>query len=324
MAEKRRRTKELSAEQESLLGDLRRQTEERHRKKKRHEKARLIFFLAAVVISMAVVLYPKKPVCPAEGELKVHFIDVGQGDCIYVAASGGNMLIDCGEKSETPKVIYYLKNMGVKRLDHVIATHPHSDHMGGMDMIISSFDIGEFIIPHLDDEDIPTASYFVHFLDAAEKYGVKLTEAAAGSEFAVGDAHCEIVAPNSRKYKEPNNYSVAVMLRHRSESFIFTGDAEGVSEREMIASGRIGKASVLKAGHHGSDTSTSEDFLRAVCPDAAVISCGAGNPYGHPNDITIERLSQYTDNIFRTDLCGTIVITSDGSGLSVTTERRSR
>ena len=119
---------------------------------------------------MAVVLYPKKPVYPAEGELKVHFIDVGQGDCIYVAASGGNMLIDCGEKSETPKVIYYLKNMGVKRLDHVIATHPHSDHMGGMDMIISSFDIGEFIIPHLDDEDIPTGVAINEAVEIAKIY----------------------------------------------------------------------------------------------------------------------------------------------------------
>ena len=276
------------------------------------------------MICIAVEFYPKKPVYPAEGELKVHFIDVGQGDCIFVAASGGNMLIDCGEESETPKAVNYLKNMGVKRLDYVVGTHPHSDHMGGMDLIISSFDIGEFIIPHLDDEDIPTASYFVHFIDAAEKYGVKLTEAAVGSGFAVGDARCEVVAPNSRKYKELNNYSIAVMLRHGSESFIFTGDAEGVSEREMAASGRLGKVSVLKVGHHGSDTSTSADFLRAICPDAAVISCGAGNPYGHPKDITIERLSEYTDNIFRTDLCGTIVITSDGSGLSVSTERRSR
>ena len=326
MAEKRRsgRQGELTKEQERLLGDLRRQAGERRRKKEKREKAELIIFLIVAAVCLALAYYPKKPVYPAEGELKVHFIDVGQGDCIYIAAAGGNMLIDCGEASETVKAVNYLHERGVKRLDYVIGTHPHSDHMGGMDMIVSTFDIGEFIIPHIDDEDIPTASYFMHFLDAAEKYKVSLTEAVTGSEFAVGDAHCEIVAPNSRKYTDQNNYSIGIVLRHGSESFIFTGDAEGVSEREMIDSGRLGKMNVCKVGHHGSSSSCTADFLSVIRPDVAVISCGACNPYGHPKDATIKRLSAYTDNIYRTDLCGTIVITSDGSSLTVSTERRSR
>ncbi len=188
--------------------------------------------------------------------MQAHFIDVGQGDCIYIAAGGQNMLIDCGEADESVRVVSYLRDMGVKRLDYVIGTHPHSDHMGGMDRIIGAFEIGEFIIPHLDDEDIPTTSYFLRFLDAAEEHRVKLTEAVTGSEFTVGDAHCEIVAPNSKKYEDINNYSVGLVLRHGSESFIFTGDAEGVAEQEMLDGGRLGKMSVYKVGHHGSSTSS--------------------------------------------------------------------
>jgi competence protein ComEC len=214
--------------------------------------------------------------------------------------------------------------MGIRQLDYVVGTHPHSDHMGGMDRIIEEFGIGEFIIPHLDDEDIPTASYFLRFLDAAERHGVKLTEAVTGSEFTVGDAHCEIVAPNSSSYEDINNYSVGIVLRHGSESFIFTGDAEGVAEQEMLDGGRLGKMNVYKVGHHGSSSSSTAAFLRVIRPDTAVISCGAGNAYGHPTDSVIRRLSAYTDNIYRTDLCGSIVITSDGSSLNVTAERRSR
>lgn len=267
---------------------------------------------------------PKQPVYPAEGEMQVHFIDVGQGDCVYIAAGTENMLIDCGEAEESAKVVSYLRDMGVRRLDYVIGTHPHSDHMGGMDNIVSSFGIGEFIIPHLADDDIPTTSYFSRFLDAAQKYGVKLREAETGSEFTVGDAHCEIVAPNSGDYDDLNNYSVGVILRHGSESFIFTGDAEGVSEREMIDGGRLGKVDVYKVGHHGSSSSSTAEFLSVIRPETAVISCGAENPYGHPTDAVIKRLSGYTDSIYRTDLCGNIVITSDGSSLQVSTERRSR
>jgi len=234
------------------------------------------------------------------------------------------MLIDCGEADESARAVAYLQDMGIRQLDYVVGTHPHSDHMGGMDRIIEEFGIGEFIIPHLDDEDIPTSSYFLRFLDAAERHGVKLTEAVTGSEFTVGDAHCEIVAPNSKKYEDINNYSVGIVLRHGSESFIFTGDAEGVAEQEMLGGGRLGKMNVYKVGHHGSSSSSTAAFLNVIRPDTAVISCGAGNAYGHPTDSVIRRLSAYTDNIYRTDLCGSIVITSDGSSLNVTAERRSR
>lgn len=325
MAEKRRsRPKDITQDREQLFKELRREVKARRKERNRRQKALSLFFIVIIAVCLALTFIPKQPVYPAEGELQVHFIDVGQGDCIYIAAGGQNMLIDCGEADESARAVAYLQDMGIRQLDYVVGTHPHSDHMGGMDRIIEEFGIGEFIIPHLDDEDIPTTSYFLRFLDAAESHGVKLTEAVTGSEFTVGDAHCEIVAPNSKKYEDINNYSVGIVLRHGSESFIFTGDAEGVAEQEMLGVGRLGKMNVYKVGHHGSSSSSTAAFLNVIRPDTAVISCGAGNAYGHPTDSVIRRLSAYTDNIYRTDLCGSIVITSDGSSLNVTAERRSR
>lgn len=325
MAEKRRsRPKDITQDREQLFKELRREVKARRKERNRRQKALSLFFIVIIAVCLALTFIPKQPVYPAEGELQVHFIDVGQGDCIYIAAGGQNMLIDCGEADESARAVAYLQDMGIRQLDYVVGTHPHSDHMGGMDRIIEEFGIGEFIIPHLDDEDIPTTSYFLRFLDAAESHGVKLTEAVTGSEFTVGDAHCEIVAPNSKKYEDINNYSVGIVLRHGSESFIFTGDAEGVAEQEMLGGGRLGKMNVYKVGHHGSSSSSTAAFLNVIRPDTAVISCGAGNAYGHPTDSVIRRLSAYTDNIYRTDLCGSIVITSDGSSLNVTAERRSR
>lgn len=325
MAEKRRsRPKDITQDREQLFKELRREVKARRKERNRRQKALSLFFIVVIAVCLALTFIPKQPVYPAEGELQVHFIDVGQGDCIYIAAGGQNMLIDCGEADESARAVAYLQDMGIRQLDYVVGTHPHSDHMGGMDRIIEEFGIGEFIIPHLDDEDIPTTSYFLRFLDAAERHGVKLTEAVTGSKFTVGDAHCEIVAPNSKKYEDINNYSVGIVLRHGSESFIFTGDAEGVAEQEMLGGGRLGKMNVYKVGHHGSSSSSTAAFLNVIRPDTAVISCGAGNAYGHPTDSVIRRLSAYTDNIYRTDLCGSIVITSDGSSLNVTAERRSR
>ena len=325
MAEKRRsRPKDITQDREQLFKELRREVKARRKERNRRQKALSLFFIVVIAVCLALTFIPKQPVYPAEGELQVHFIDVGQGDCIYIAAGGQNMLIDCGEADESARAVAYLQDIGIRQLDYVVGTHPHSDHMGGMDRIIEEFGIWEFIIPHLDDEDIPTTSYFLRFLDAAERHGVKLTEAVTGSEFTVGDAHCEIVAPNSKKYEDINNYSVGIVLRHGSESFIFTGDAEGVAEQEMLGGGRLGKMNVYKVGHHGSSSSSTAAFLNVIRPDTAVISCGAGNAYGHPTDSVIRRLSAYTDNIYRTDLCGSIVITSDGSSLNVTAERRSR
>lgn len=257
----------------------------------------------------------------AEDDLFVHFIDVGQGDCIFITAGGENMLIDCGEASEADTVISYLNEQGVEHLDYVVATHPHSDHMGGMSSIVSTYGIGEIIMPHLEDEDIPTTRYFENFLNACSAKGLYITEAQIGRTVTLGEAEAEIIAPLSSGYKNANNYSVGILLSHGKNDFLFTGDAEALAENEMLESGKIEHVRVYKAGHHGSSTSSSEEFLEVVSPDYAVIMCGAGNSYGHPHDEIVERLAEYTKQIFRTDLNGNIVFESDGINLQVRTER---
>ncbi|MBQ8961680.1 MAG: MBL fold metallo-hydrolase [Ruminococcus sp.] len=276
-----------------------------------------IFLLVCFVCDLL-----KKPeVLPVEGGLAVTFIDVGQGDCTLVTAEDMTMLIDCGEASETGRVEEYLRGCGINYIDIVVGTHPHSDHMGGMAELLRGFEVGQVIIPHLADEDVPITAFFSDFLEAVQEREIPLKEAESGSTFALGDARCRIIAPNSSSYADLNNYSVGILMQHGANTFVFTGDAEGVSEREMAQTGMLSHASVYKAGHHGSDSSSSEGFLSILSPDNAVISCGEGNPYGHPKDITLQRLAEHTDNIYRTDLCGTIVFLSDGEELTVRTER---
>lgn len=257
----------------------------------------------------------------AEGDIAVHFIDVGQGDSIFIESGGETMLIDCGESSETDKVISYLEELNVEKLDYVIATHPHSDHMGGMYKIIDEFDIDKVMIPHLDSSDTPTTRYFEKFLDSCNSKNITLSYARKGNVIHLGSSEAEVIAPCSDDYSNVNNYSVGIFLMHGKTSFILTGDAEKLAEDEMIESGSLRHADVYKAGHHGSDTSGSQDFMDIISPDYAVISCGAGNSYGHPCESTLERLSQFTDKIYRTDLCGTIVFVSDGENITVKTER---
>lgn len=254
-------------------------------------------------------------------ELTVHFIDVGQGDSILITAGDDSMLIDCGEIGKASVVENYLASQGVDHLDYVIGTHPHSDHMGCMDEIVNYYDIGELILPHLPDKDIPTTKYFERFLDAAEARGLNMTEAKVGRKIPLGDGECEIIAPCSEKYGNTNNYSVGVIIRHGEKSFLLTGDAESLAEKEMLESGRVVDVDVYKAGHHGSDSSSSDEFLDKASPEIAVISCGVGNSYGHPSKSTIDQFKSRRIKVYRTDLSGTVTITSDGQELSVSTER---
>lgn len=253
--------------------------------------------------------------------LKVHYIDVGQGDSIFIQSGEDTMLIDCGEVGKDDEVKAYLDKLGITQIDYVIGTHPHSDHMGCMDKIVEYYDIGEIILPHLDDSDIPTTKYFERFMTAVENKGLEITEAEPERIIKINTAECKIIAPCSDDYSNANNYSVGIIMTNGENSFIFTGDAEKSAEKEMIESGRLQDIDVYKVGHHGSDTSSSEEFLEVIKPDIAVISCGEGNSYGHPCDITLEKLSRYTDKVYRTDLSGSIVITSDGNELTVTEEK---
>jgi competence protein ComEC len=246
-------------------------------------------------------------------QAKVHFIDVGQGDAILIQLSSGkNILIDAGTTS-TP-VIAYLNKSNIKRLDGVIATHPHSDHIGGMADIIKSFDVGSFYMPRVTH----TTKTFENMIDAVKDKGLKATEATAGVNIDVGQGfNAYFVAPNSSTYDNLNNYSAVLKLEHGKTAFLFTGDAEDVSESEMLRHNL--QANLLKVGHHGSDTSTTASFLNVVQPQFAVICVGSDNTYGHPTPEVLARLQATGAKIYRTDEQGTIIATSNGNTISLNT-----
>lgn len=258
------------------------------------------------------------------GSLEVHYIDVKQGDCILIESEGQNMLIDCGESSQSDEVTAYLQAHNISKIDYLVGTHPHSDHMGGMSTIVDNFEVSDFYMPYLPDDDIPTTKYFEKLLLSLENKNIEIKNPAVGDKIQIGSAEALVIAPNNKEYSNTNNYSIGIILTHGENSFIFTGDAEASAEEEMINNGLLKDIDVYKAGHHGSSTSSSEQFLDVIRPEYAVIMCGEGNSYNHPNDDAMERIKKYVpeENIFRTDLNGSIVAESDGKAINFRTERQ--
>lgn len=245
---------------------------------------------------------------PVTGTLKLNFIDVGQADSILIQNGSSSMLIDAGNNGDADTVVNYIKQQGISKLDYVVGTHPHEDHIGGMDAVINTFDIGKILMP----QATTTTKTFQDVITAIKNKGMKITTPIPGSTFNLGSAKCTIFAPNSPKYDDLNNYSIVIKLSFGKTSFLFEGDAQSEAEEEMLSKGFDLHADVLKIGHHGSDTSTTPEFLKAVSPKYAVISVGSGNDYGHPKPITLEKLADAGAQVFRTDESGTIIATSDG------------
>lgn len=249
----------------------------------------------------------------ADGELKVHYIDVGQADSILIQSPNGkNMLIDAGETKKNA-VLDYLNGLGVKKLDVIVATHPHSDHISEMASVIKNFETGVFYMPKVQH----TTKTFENMIDALSEKNVTVKEALAGVVIDFDkDLNCRIVAPNGSSYDDLNNWSAVVHISYGNTAFIFTGDAEDISENEIVSGGADIKADVLKVGHHGSSSSTSRAFLEKVNPEYAVISAGKDNDYGHPHKETINILNEFGVKIYQTFEIGTIVAVSDGNKIS--------
>lgn len=247
---------------------------------------------------------------PAAGNgLQVHFIDVGQGDSILAESDGHFMLVDAGENDQADTVVRYLKQAGVTSLDYVIGTHPHSDHIGGLDKVIDEFTVGKIILPPVEH----TSRTFEDVLNAISNKGLKITKPVPGDSYSLGDASFTVVAPVSDYGNDLNNWSVGIRLTYGSNSFLMCGDAESRAEADMLGSGELLSADVLKAGHHGSSTSTSDAFLKKVSPSYVVIQCGKDNSYGHPHKETMEKLKKAGCQVFSTDEDGTAVASSDGT-----------
>ena len=247
-----------------------------------------------------------------DAKLLVHFIDVGQGDSILLESGGEFVLIDAGEKEYGDTVVRYIKSRGAKCLKYIIATHPHSDHIGGLTKVINSVEADSFITSETDQN----TRTWLNVLDAVDKKDLEYIDAEPGATYSFGEAEFTILAPLSSGYSGYNDYSVVTRVDCGDISFMLTGDAEKQSEKEMLSSGEDLKADVLKCGHHGSSTSSTAAFLKAVDPSYAIISCGENNDYGHPHKETVKKLGLLGCPYFRTDELGTIVASTDGMTLS--------
>lgn len=246
------------------------------------------------------------------GSMQVHFIDVGQADCILICTDEKTMLVDAGNNDDADTILSYLGEQGVTRLDYVIGTHPHEDHIGSLDKVIAALDIGEVFLP----DKMATTKTFEDVLTAIDEKGLTFTVPKVGDTYSLGEGSFTILAPGERDYgDEMNNWSIGIKVEFGATSFVMCGDAELLAESDIVATGLDLKATVFKAGHHGSATSNSNAMLDAVQPEFMVISCGKDNKYGHPHQETMDKLKERNIAFFRTDEQGTVVAETNGRSI---------
>ncbi len=247
--------------------------------------------------------------------LLVHFIDVGQADCIFLSCGGETMLIDGGNRADGADVIRYLQSMGVESLDLVVGTHTHEDHIGGLAAVLQCIPTETV----WSGEITYTNATVRNFLSAAESQNVTVTQPELGEVYQLGDAQVTVLGPVQSGYEDVNDTSLVLMVEYVDTRFLFTGDMEQLAEDDMLdywGEEQDWHADVLKVGHHGSYSSTGYRFLRAVMPTWGVISCGYDNSYGHPHEAALSRLRDAQVSVFRLDTMGTVVAVSDGERIA--------
>ena len=288
---------------------------------KRRKKSKAKGIATAVVVLIAVIaglFFGKDAIFGGNtsdpvsgGEVQFHFIDVGQGDAALIRTEKGDILIDAGTNSSEDELKAYLDRLGVTDIEYAVFTHPHEDHIGGADMILNTYNVKNVILP----DATSTSKTFERMMDAIEAERCGVIEATPDKTFKVGELTCTILAPISTSYTETNDYSVVIRADYGETSVLFTGDAETHSESEMLERYRFKgllDCDLLKVGHHGSDTSSSQAFLDAVSPVHAVISVGEGNTYDHPKQEILSRYEAMRITIHRTDKEGSVVFATTG------------
>ena len=284
--------------------------------KKKHKK-----LIASIIIVLIVMLYNiyQEQIKPSNAnitnivtnELKVYFFDVGQADSILISNNDTNLLIDAGNNEDGELLTEYIKkDLNIRKIDIVIGTHPHEDHIGGLDDIINNFEVENLYLP----EVISLSKTFEEVIDAIEENNLSISVPETNEEFKLGEAEFKILY-TGKDEKDLNNSSIVLKMTYGKYNYLFTGDATDKVEK-LILNKNI-KADVLKVGHHGSAYSSTEEFLTKVSPTYAIISCASKNSYGHPSPETITRLEQIGAKIYNTKDLGTIHINSDGDKINI-------
>lgn len=252
-----------------------------------------------------------------KNKMIIHYIDVGQGDCILIQVNNKNLLIDSGPSTNRKYLLNYLKKINIKKFDYIIATHPHDDHIGNMDTIIKRYNVEKFYSPKVTT----SSDTFDSLLSALVDKNLKINVLKKGSsQINLGkNVTLKVLSPSKYFTSDNlNNYSPIIKINFLNNSFLFTGDAETSDENLVLFENNDLKADVLKVGHHGSSTSTSLDFLNSVDPSVAIISVGKNNSYGHPSQKVLSLLDESNIKTLRTDISGNIIVISDGKNISIT------
>lgn len=244
-----------------------------------------------------------------DGNLNVYYLNVGQADAVLVENNGLYMLIDAGNNGDGKELVDYFNSLGIKKFEYVIASHPHEDHIGGMDDILNNFDVEHFYMPDV----VTTTKTFEDVITALENNEIALETPEIGSIFILGGCKFEVLYVGEEG-SDLNDTSIVIRGLYGNNSFLFMGDAPSGVEKELLDDNI--DSDVLKVGHHGSKYSSSVKFLNEVTPDYAIISAGEGNSYNHPHDVALERLADCGAKIYRTDTDGTILATSDGDNIT--------
>ncbi len=249
---------------------------------------------------------------------EIHFIDVGQGDCILIKNNNEYALIDAGNNEYGDIVVKYLKNQNIENLKYIFATHGDSDHIGGLDVVINELDFDKIFYP----KQVKTTQTFIEFAQAIKNKNKQIDEPVIDNVMYLGeDAKITILSPEKKEYEESNNYSIVLKLDYYNNSFIFMGDAERDIENYLLNKNIDLKCDLIKLGHHGSNSSSTYNFIKKVNPEYAVITVGLNNEYNHPSQKVLNRLNNLDIDIYRTDESGNIIVKSDGTNISIEKER---
>ena len=251
---------------------------------------------------------------PKDSELMISYMDVGQGDAAYIKVNGNDILIDAGPRSNSKELLEQLKAKNIDDFELVIATHPHEDHIGGMVDVFKEYEVKAFYSPKITH----TTKTYENLVKAVKDEGLKTKELKGGLVIDLGEgAKFEVFTPQKSEYEELNDYSPIMKLSFGDTSYLFTGDAEKLAEEEALAKYKNSLDSdVIKFGHHGSSSSSSNAFIEAVSPKYGIISCAKDNKYGHPHRETLDIIKKYNIKTFRTDTDGEIILTSDGKSIN--------